>query len=312
MPRRPMPKPAVSQSPARGPELRIPLREILGLDPCNSRVDEPAAAGVEQLARDIAAHGQLAPILVRGMPGLGYRVLAGGRRWRALGWLDDAGFPQPTIAVCMFSGDDEAARAFSLAENIQRENLHPLAEAEQFAALARAESRDAIARAFGYSARQVAQQLALASLPDVAKRAWREGLFDLSAARALAAGDPEAVIRLIEDEPDLLDDPAAIRHALKPKGVSGKHRDALFVGLDVYVKADGEVLTDLFDDQIWLTDEKKLKSLANQKLSAEGQRILDEEGWGTLYLEEPDDADKAEPDFTDAEQAELDALNRRI
>ena len=297
---------AAPQSPRRGSELKIPLREILGVDPCNSRTDEPSAESIEQLARDIAAHGQLSAVLVRGMPGFGYRVLDGGRRWRALCWLEDQGEPQPVISACIFNGDDAAAREHSLAANFQRDGLHPLAEAEQFAELCRLETPARVARAFGVSERYLRQRVRLAGLPEAAKAAWRAGDINLPAAQALAeCGDADAVTDLVRNCPDLLDDAQAIRDFLRPKGVLATTAKARFVGLDAYVKAGGYVVEDLFDERVWLTDVALLEKLANQSLSAQGQRICDAEGWGTVYLEEPGDADLAEPDYTDAETQEL-------
>lgn len=86
-------------------------------------------ASLEELAASIRAQGLMQPILVRPLPGdLGeerYEIIAGERRWRA---AQLAGLTEvPTLIRDI---PDEAAMAMALIENIQRENLNPLEEAQ--------------------------------------------------------------------------------------------------------------------------------------------------------------------------------------
>ena len=80
---------------------------------------------LEELASSIRSHGLIQPISVRPLDSSRYEIIAGERRWRA---ARIAGL----IAVPVIIRDisDEAALAVSLVENIQRENLNPLEEAQ--------------------------------------------------------------------------------------------------------------------------------------------------------------------------------------
>ncbi|MEJ2161501.1 MAG: ParB/RepB/Spo0J family partition protein, partial [Chromatiales bacterium] len=83
---------------------------------------------LEELADSIRNQGVLSPISVRPLPGTTptrYEIIAGERRWRAsqLAGLD-------TIPVIVREVDDEQAAAIALIENLQREDLNPLEEAE--------------------------------------------------------------------------------------------------------------------------------------------------------------------------------------
>ena len=90
--------------------------------------DQEALAG---LADSIAAHGVLQPILVREVGPDRYAIVAGERRWRAakLAALSEI----PAIVVEM---DEKTAAEVALIENIQREDLNPIEEAEAYETLA--------------------------------------------------------------------------------------------------------------------------------------------------------------------------------
>lgn len=82
--------------------------------------------GLEELAASIEAHGLAQPITVR-PHGIGYQIVAGERRWRAvvgLGW--------PTIPAIVRDLDDEAAAAIMLSENLSRADLNPIEEANAY------------------------------------------------------------------------------------------------------------------------------------------------------------------------------------
>lgn len=81
---------------------------------------------LEQLAESIKRHGLLEPIVVRPRDG-GYELVVGERRWRAtqLAGLD-------TIAAIVRDYDDREMMQLALIENLQRENLNPIEEAEGF------------------------------------------------------------------------------------------------------------------------------------------------------------------------------------
>lgn len=122
----------------------IPLTPLamLSPSPTNPRKRITQAA-IEQLAASIAAHGLAQPILARpradapaGEPPL--EIVAGERRWRACSWLVQHGDPRAAwlaeqgIPTIVRELTDQQVLALQLAENIQREDLHPLEEAQHY------------------------------------------------------------------------------------------------------------------------------------------------------------------------------------
>ncbi len=89
-------------------------------------------AGLEELADSIRVHGVLQPILVRPAAKGGYEIVAGERRWRAarLAGLD-------TVPVRVIDLADDAILGVAMVENLQREDLNPLEEAEGYLDLLR-------------------------------------------------------------------------------------------------------------------------------------------------------------------------------
>src|SRR3954447_23112908 len=106
----------------------IPLSEIHpGPTFANPRTTfDPA--GLEDLAASIRQQGLLQPVLVRRHPdGTGYEVIAGGRRVRAAALAQLVAIPARIVAL-----DDQAAHEAAIIENLQREDVHPLEEAEAY------------------------------------------------------------------------------------------------------------------------------------------------------------------------------------
>ncbi len=83
------------------------------------------AAALQTLAASIKTQGIMQPILVRHISNEQYEIIAGERRWRA---SKIAGLEEVPVLVREIA--DESALAMALIENIQRENLNPLEEAQ--------------------------------------------------------------------------------------------------------------------------------------------------------------------------------------
>ena len=83
-----------------------------------------AQDALQSLADSIKAQGILQPIVARPLPGGGFEILSGERRWRAAQLAQLA-----TVPVVIKDVSDEAATAIGLIENIQREDLNPVEEA---------------------------------------------------------------------------------------------------------------------------------------------------------------------------------------
>ncbi len=143
-------------------------------------------AALSELAVSIKNQGVIQPLLVRQLPGMPqrYEIVAGERRWRA---AKLAGLTEVPVIVTEYT--DKEAMTVALVENLQREDLNPLEEAEALQALREAHglSQEALAEQLGKSRSAVANALRLLQLPP----SIQEGLVrsDITAghARALLA-----------------------------------------------------------------------------------------------------------------------------
>ena len=143
-------------------------------------------AALSELAVSIKNQGVIQPLLVRQLPGMPqrYEIVAGERRWRA---AKLAGLTEVPVIVTEYT--DKEAMTVALVENLQREDLNPLEEAEALQALREAHglSQEALAEQLGKSRSTVANALRLLQLPP----SIQEGLIrnDITAghARALLA-----------------------------------------------------------------------------------------------------------------------------
>lgn len=143
------------------------------------RFDEAAMA---ELAASIAAQGVLQPILVRPVDG-GYEIVAGERRYRA---AQRAGLT--SVPVIVRELDERQALELAIVENLQRDDLDDLEEADAYARLAAfGISQEEVARTVGKSRSAIANALRLLTLPEPAKRALRDGRITAGHARAILA-----------------------------------------------------------------------------------------------------------------------------
>ena len=149
---------------------------------------------IAELADSIAQRGVLQPILVRDT-GQGYEIVAGERRWRA------AQRAQLHKIPAIVRDLDEAATAeIALIENIQREDLNALEEAEGYRTLISTfgHSQDALARLVHKSRSHIANLLRLLDLPASVREALVRGDLSMGHARAIAsAPDPEGLARQV-------------------------------------------------------------------------------------------------------------------
>ncbi|MFN3234838.1 MAG: ParB/RepB/Spo0J family partition protein [Gammaproteobacteria bacterium] len=143
---------------------------------------EPEA--LKELADSIKAQGLLQPIIVRPVSDKQYEIIAGERRWRAaqLAGLDE-------VSVIVRDIPDEAAMAIGLIENIQRENLNPIEEAEAFARLLTEFelTHQQIAEKVGRSRVAVSNMLRLLQLDESVRAFLERGDIEMGHARALLA-----------------------------------------------------------------------------------------------------------------------------
>jgi ParB family transcriptional regulator, chromosome partitioning protein len=153
-----------------------------------SRFEE---ARLEELAASIREHGILEPILVRREGGK-YKILAGERRWRA---AQRAGLKE--IPAVVREASERQAFELALVENLQREDLNAVEEAEAYEVLLDDHklTQDAIAQRVGKDRSTVANALRLLKLPSEVRDLVRDGRLDMGHARALLGLDGEEAIR---------------------------------------------------------------------------------------------------------------------
>jgi len=161
------------------------------------RFDETAIA---ELAASLRTQGMLQPILVRRHPERGdaYEIVAGERRWRA---AQVAGLHEVPALVRALS--DAEAIEVALVENLQREDLGPLEEADAYRRLMDEfeHTQEELAEHLGKSRSQVANALRLLTLPDPVKAMLEQGELSAGHARALlVAADPLALAKKIVAE----------------------------------------------------------------------------------------------------------------
>ena len=157
---------------------------------------DPSA--LDDLTASIREHGVLQPILVRPLDRGHYEIVAGERRWRAVTALALAMIP-----AIIEEMSDEQAIEIAVIENLQRENLNPLEEAEAFQRLIVrfGHTQDAVANAVGKSRSHVANTLRLLKLPDSVKAYINAGKLSAGHARALIGqADPETAAREIVEK----------------------------------------------------------------------------------------------------------------
>ncbi len=139
---------------------------------------------MQELADSISAQGVVQPIVARPTGTFDYEIIAGERRWRA---AQLAGLHE--VPVLIRDVSDQAAMAISLIENIQREDLNPLEEAEALRRLVEEFSmtHQQIGDAVGKSRATITNLLRLNELNPAVKELLLKGLIEMGHARALLA-----------------------------------------------------------------------------------------------------------------------------
>lgn len=151
---------------------------------------------LQELADSIIQHGVLQPLLVRPLPTGGYQLVAGERRWRA---SRIAGLKEVPVVIKELS--DVETMEIAIIENLQREDLNPIEEAEGLQALIDrcGFTQEDVAVSVGKSRPAIANSLRLLKLPKDVRDMTRNGDISAGHARALLAFDNEAMIYEIAD-----------------------------------------------------------------------------------------------------------------
>ena len=166
-----------------------------------------------ELADSIARHGVLQPILVRAVDE-GYELIAGERRWRAAQRAR-----LHSIPALVREQDDSSSAELALIENVQREDLNAIEEAEGYQALiARfGHSQDNVGKLVGKSRSHVANLLRLLDLPEAVRLMLLQGDISMGHARAIATtANAEELAREIADKGLSVRQAEALAKAVRP------------------------------------------------------------------------------------------------
>lgn len=189
-------------------------------------------AALQELADSIKQHGVLQPLLVRPLTTGGYQLVAGERRWRAsrLAELKE-------VPVIIKELSDTEAMEIAIIENLQREDLNPIEEAEGLQALIDkcGFTQEEVATSVGKSRPAITNALRLLRLPEEVRQMTKDGDFSAGHARALLAFDNEPM--MLECAKQIVDKKLTVRDvekmAKRPKtskikASSGKARDSFY------------------------------------------------------------------------------------
>lgn len=305
---------------------------------------------IEDLATDIARRGLIQSLNVRpelkdGEETGRYEVPAGGRRFSALQLLvkrKEMAKTAPTPCIVNRSGQT-SMEDDSLAENVHRENLHPLDQFRAFKALSeqRLDVEEIAARYF-VSPNTVRQRLKLANVSPKLLDLYEQDEIRLEQIMAFSISEDHArqeqVWERISDNAHM-QEPYYIRRLLTETTVRADDRRAVYVGTEAYEAAGGVILRDLFEQDSggWLQDAALLEQLVFEKLKVDAE-VVRADGWKwveaaisfpyghtsgmrRVYAEPEEmsaeevaryDAVKAEYDKLDAEYAEAEEADEAI
>ena len=242
----------------------LPINDIEpNRDQPRKTFDEEA---LSELAKSIADHGVIQPLLVRPMTDGSYQLIAGERRWRASRM---AGLSEVPVVIREMS--DSEAMELALVENLQREDLNPIEEARGFQLLMEtyALTQEQAASRVGKSRPAVANAMRLLLLPNDVLQMVETGV--------LSAGHARALLGLPQSE-----DMVALAKLIVEKGLSVRETERM-----VKTAAQGKPKTekrikkrDVFYDEAELAFSEALGRKAKVFLSSGGKGTVEIEFFG--------------------------------
>lgn len=222
----------------------VQVKRTLRISEIEPNRDQPrkffSDEGIEALADSIREHGVLQPILVRPLPNGSYQIVAGERRWRAsrMAGLDE-------VPVNIKELDNFQTMQIAMAENLQRENLNPIEEAEGYKYLIDNfnMSKEQIAKIAGKSRSYISNSIRILSLPDFIIDALRDGKITSGHAKALLMFDDEK--RMLETAEKAINGNLSVRQIEKlakqsesssKSGKPSKNSDSYFTEMEISLR----------------------------------------------------------------------------
>ena len=150
---------------------------------------------LEELAESIRQHGVIQPLTVRKLSSGYYQIIAGERRWRAARLAD-----LEEIPAVIIEADDRKAMELAMIENLQREDLNPMEEAEGFRSLIEnyGMTQEQAAQRVGKSRSAVANALRLLDLEENLKVLVEDGNLSAGHARAILPLSPALRVQAVK------------------------------------------------------------------------------------------------------------------
>lgn len=219
---------------------------------------------ITSLADSIREHGMLQPILVRPLSSGGYQIVAGERRWRAARML---GLDEVPVNIRELS--DSETMQIAIIENLQRENLNPVEEANGYNELIEkyGMTQDKVAKMVGRSRSSVANAIRILTLPESVLDMLEKGSLSVGHAKALLGfEDRELLISIAEKASDGGMTVRQVENAVKKSEESvtdksaDRHIDNYFVEMEIslneklgrrvkvdYGKSKGTLILEFYD-----------------------------------------------------------------
>jgi ParB family chromosome partitioning protein len=200
---------------------------------------------LQDLAQSIRTNGIIQPIVVRKLDDGRYQIIAGERRWRA---AQHAGLAKvPVVVKDLGATETQRRLEMALIENIQRENLNPIEEAQAYQKLVVefGMRHEDIAAAVGKDRSSVANMLRLLRLPEEVRAEVAAGQLSMGHARAIVALATETDQRRVAREVlsrglSVRETEAVVKKASTPAGSGGTEKPP--IKKDVHTRAAEEQL----------------------------------------------------------------------
>lgn len=173
----------------------IQVKKTLRVSEIEPNRDQPrkyfSEDAINALAESIREHGMIQPILVRPLSTGGYQIVAGERRWRAARMLG-----MDEVPVTIRELTDSQTMQIAIIENLQRENLNPIEEANGYSELIEKYSmtQDEVAKLVGRSRSAIANSVRMLTLPAKVQKLIENGDLSAGHAKALLAFSDEKLL----------------------------------------------------------------------------------------------------------------------
>ena len=214
---------------------------------------------MEQLAESIRTNGILQPLLVRPLATGNYQIIAGERRWRA---AKIAGLSEVPVVIRDDLSEEQVMQV-ALIENLQRENLNPIEEAQGYRELIDnyKMTQDQLSKALGKARSSIANSLGLLTLPIGVRELLADGRLSAGHCKALKAiKDPalmtEIAVRASEGELSVRSIEAIAKREAKREEAQTEIKPRLAYYTEVEIS-----LTEAFGTKVRISEGKKTNTL---------------------------------------------------